>query len=89
MEKEHENKENDKSVTIIVNTREHTWPKGKISFKEVVELAYGTYNENPDITYSVNYKRGDKEKPEGSLTQGKDVNVKEGMIFNVTQTNKS
>lgn len=35
------------------------------------------------------YRRGEGNKPEGSLVQGETVKIKDGMIFNVTATDKS
>jgi hypothetical protein len=41
------------------------------------------------IIYTVTYRKGDGHKPEGTLTEGERVKVKDGMIFNVTATDKS
>ena len=79
----------DKSVTIIVNTLPKTWNEKEISYKQVVILAFGSYNEDPKINYTVEFFRGEKEKHEGSLTKGESVKVKEGMVFNVTSTDQS
>jgi Multiubiquitin len=78
-----------KDFTLIVNTREKKWEKETISYKEVIVLAFGSYEDNENITYTVDYLRGPKENPEGSLTKGKSVEVKNQMIFNVTKTHKS
>jgi hypothetical protein len=78
-----------KDFTLIVNTRERKWEKETISYKEVIVLAFGSYEDNENITYTVDYLRGPKENPEGSLTKGKSVEVKNQMIFNVTKTHKS
>lgn len=83
-----ENSEKDKQYTLIVNTREKIWNKKKISFEEVVILAFDTYSNDENVVYTVNYTKGDEGKHEGSLVKGEDVPVKDGMIFNVTQTNK-
>jgi hypothetical protein len=83
-------KDHDKSITIIVNTREKEWDKKKISYQEVVILAYGEYSDNPLISYTVTYSNGPKQNPEGSMVKnGKDVHIHDGMIFNVTKTDKS
>jgi hypothetical protein len=82
-EKEH------KEVTIWVNTLPHPWgKKDKISFEEVVVLAFGSYSNDENIVYTVNYAKGPESNHEGSLVKGKEVKVKDGMIFNATQTNK-
>lgn len=84
-----ENQKEHKEVTIIVNTREKTWNEKKISYEEIVVLAFGSYSDDPNIVYTVNFTKGDESKHEGSLVKGESVRVKDGMIFNVTQTNKS
>ena len=78
-----------KTVTIIVEGTEHEWPKGDISYAEVVTLEVPDYAQHPEITYSVRYKRGVGNKPEGTLALGESIKVKEGMIFNVSATGQS
>jgi len=78
-----------KDVTIIVNGRERTWPKDDISFEQVVELAFPTQAPNPDFSYTVTYSKGEDTKAHGSLVAGESVKAKNGMVFNVTQTNRS
>lgn len=80
----------EKSVeVIIVNGEPKKWEKKKISFKEVVILAFGSYNENPNIVYTVAYEDGPRENPEGSMTKGTEVFTKNKMIFHATATDKS
>lgn len=78
-----------KTVTIIVEGTEHEWPKVDISYAEVVTLEVPDYAQHPEITYSVLYKRGQGNKPEGTLPPGANVKVKEGMLFNVSETGQS
>ncbi len=77
----------EKTVTIIVNARSHTVTKGELSFAEVIALSGLPGGEN--VVFTVTYRRGHGEKPEGSLVEGETVKVKDGMIFNVTRTDKS
>lgn len=77
------------TITIIVNAREKTWAKKEISFDEVVALAFPTPPSGSNIVFTVTYRRGEGHKPEGTLTEGESVKVKDGMIFNVTATDKS
>ncbi|HUZ60312.1 MAG TPA: multiubiquitin domain-containing protein [Hanamia sp.] len=87
-----ENKEGDgktKEVIILVNSREKQWNEKTISFDQVVILAFGSISNDPNVSYTVTYKKGDNNKPEGILVKGDIVKVKEGMRFNVTQTNRS
>ncbi|MGB3870860.1 MAG: multiubiquitin domain-containing protein [Flavobacteriales bacterium] len=78
-----------KTVIIIVNGTPYEWGKHKICFEDVVTLAYGAHDPNPNIVYTVTYDRGPKKNPEGSMVKGDCVRVKDKMIFNVTRTDKS
>lgn len=88
--KDDDDKDKPKTVTIIVDGTPHEVPKKeKISYAEVVTLAYPDYGQHPEITYSVTYTRGDGHKPEGILSPGESVKVKEGMSFVVNRTGQS
>lgn len=76
-------------ITIIINGRPKPWRKGEISFAEVVALAALPLTPGEDPAYTVTYRNGQGNKPEGTLTEGHSVKVKDGMIFNVTSTNRS
>lgn len=78
-----------RGVVITVNTREKKWEKKEISYREVVILAFGTYSDDPNVVYTVTFSKGPEPKRQGSLVIGQSVKVKNGMIFNVSQTNKS
>lgn len=81
--------ETKKTVTIIVEGTPHEWPKGEITYTEVVILEVPNYPQHPEITYLVKYKNGHGNKPEGILSPGASVKVKEGMIFSVRETGQS
>jgi hypothetical protein len=81
--------EKDKTVTIVVEGTPHEWPKGDITYEEVVTLEVPDYAQHPEITYSVKYKRGQGHKPEGVLAPSESVKVKEGMEFSVSATGQS
>tara|TARA_R110000744_G_scaffold81466_1_gene160097 strand:- start:521 stop:1189 length:669 start_codon:yes stop_codon:yes gene_type:complete len=74
---------------LIVNARPETWSEEIISYEEVIILAFGSISSNPNICYTVNYKRGPKGNTEGSLVKGQSVKVQQKMVFNVTRTDKS
>ena len=78
-----------KFVTIYVEGTPHEWPKTEISYAEVVTLEVPDYPAHPEITYAVKYKNGHGNKPEGILSPGATVKVKDGMIFNVSETGQS
>jgi len=79
----------DKEVTIIVEGTPHQVPMGKITYVQVVTLFDPTYPQHPERTYLVKYRKGSPHQPEGVLPVGGEVEVKNGMIFNVTPTGQS
>jgi hypothetical protein len=81
--------ETKKTVTIIVEGTPHEWPKGEITYAEVVTLEVPDYPQHQDITYTVKYKNGHGDKPEGILSPGASVKVKEEMVFSVRETGQS
>lgn len=79
-----------KTVTIIVNgVRHEVEQKDELTFDEVVELAFNPRPTGPNWYFTVSYRRGHGNKPDGSLVEGQAVKVKDRMIFNVTATDKS
>lgn len=80
---------NDHALTIIVEGTPHEWTKKEITYDEVVTLEVPDYAQHPEITYSVTYKKGQGNKPESDLVKGESVKVKDGMIFNVSETGQS
>lgn len=77
------------AVTIIVNGRPKPVSQKELSFDEIVQLAFPGSVPNDTTLYTITYKRGHGGKPEGTLVAGDTVKVKDGMIFNVTATDKS
>ena len=73
---------------LIVNGTPEKWAKETISFDEIVRLGYPS-DPNPNTIYTVTYKHGTKENPEGGLVQGQSVQVKSGMKFYVSPTGQS
>ncbi|MDA3873268.1 MAG: multiubiquitin domain-containing protein [Kiritimatiellae bacterium] len=86
--KNEENNEK-KERTIIVNGSEKVVTSKELTFDEVVALGLDPVPTGPNICLTVTYRRGHGEKPEGSLMQGETLKIKEGMIINVTATDKS
>lgn len=74
---------------IIVDGTAKEWLKDRISFSEVIVLAFGKYEDSPNKVYTVAYEDGPKQNLEGSMTKGAVVFVKNKMIFHATATDKS
>ncbi|MEP1781756.1 multiubiquitin domain-containing protein [Reichenbachiella sp.] len=81
--------DNRRDTIIIVNGRERKAKSKELTFDQVVELAFGQIDLNPNICYTITYKRGPGQNPEGSMVEGDSVIINKGMIFNVTRTDKS
>ncbi len=77
------------TVKIIVNGREKTVAKEALTFQEVVALAFDNPPSGPNILFTITYRKGHGDKPEGTLVEGETLKVKDGMIINVTATDKS
>jgi hypothetical protein len=76
------------TVTIYVNTKPKAVEKDEITFEEIIRLAYENPPSGPNWVFTVTYHRGQGNK-EGSLHAGENVKVKDGMVFDVTATDKS
>jgi len=85
----HDGQGHDKEYTIIVNGRQKVITAKELSFAEIVALAFDNPPSGPNILFTVTYRRGEGNKPEGTLVEGETVKIKDGMIFNVTATDKS
>ena len=86
-----EKPEHPNRITVLVNGEEKMLPPHteQLSYEEIVKLAYGTLPTNPNTIYTVAYSNGPSENLKGTLTRGRSVVVKEGMVFNVSKSDKS
>jgi hypothetical protein len=90
MGNEHESQGDDahhKEVTVIVNGRPKVVSVKDLSFADVIALS--GLPTGPNFVFTVTYTRGEGHKPQGTLVEGDKVKVKDGMVFNVTATDKS
>ena len=78
-----------REFTIIVNGRKKVVTKKRLSFNEIVALAFDPVPTGPNIMFTITYRHGPHANPEGTLIEGDSVKIKDGMIFNVTATDKS
>lgn len=79
----------DKFVTVIVNGTPKEVAKDDLSYDEVVHLAFESPPYGENTLFSVSYVRGHGSKPEGVLAPGQTLKVKDGMIIDVTATDRS
>ena len=78
-----------KGIRIVVNAREEVVYRHRLSYEQVVKLAYPTPPSPEVIGYIVTYYKGHEHQHQGDLTAGSSVRICNGMVFNVTPTNRS
>lgn len=77
-------------ITIIVNTRKKTISKTEVTYDEIIDLAFDNPPSGQNICITVTYRRGPSCNQQGTLIQGGEpVQTQNGMIFDVTATDKS
>lgn len=81
--------EHHRDIEIVVNAEQHVVHQRRLTFEDVVRLAFADAIFNDDIVYTVTYKRGPHQNREGSLVAGEAVLITHGMIFNAKRTDKS
>lgn len=74
---------------IFVNGQKKTVTTKTVTYEEIVKLAFPNPITGPNIICTVGYEDGPHQNPSGSLMPGGTVKVKDGMIFDVTPTDKS
>jgi hypothetical protein len=74
---------------IIVNARRRTVSGRKISFEQVVRLAFPNGPPTPQTVYTVAYSNGPPRNPEGTMVPGRTVRIRDDMVFDVTETSRS
>ena len=71
-----------RTFEIVINGEQHVVPRRRLTFEDIVRLAFTDAIFNDDI-------RGREQIREGSLVAGVAVFVNNGMIFNAKRTDKS
>ncbi|WP_214762900.1 multiubiquitin domain-containing protein [Exiguobacterium sp. s146] len=79
-----------KMISVVINGEIKEVEKRKYTFQEVVELAYGTFDEaQKSYTVVSTKKNDDGEKHKKHYSFGDEIDMKEGMRLNVDSTNRS
>jgi hypothetical protein len=78
--------ERDKEITIIVNGQRKTTIARDASYFQIMYLAFDSVIMPSNIPFTIIYRHGPAEKPEGSLLMNETVLLKDGMIFSVAVT---
>jgi hypothetical protein len=78
-----------RGATIVINARERTVTDKELTFEQLVALAFPSAPTGENVLFTVSYRRGHGDKPEGSLLAGETIKIKDGMVFVVSATDKS
>jgi hypothetical protein len=78
-----------RQTTIVINARERTVTDDELTFEQLVALAFPSAPTGENVLFTISYRRGRGDKPEGSLLAGGTVKVKDGTVFVVSATDKS
>jgi hypothetical protein len=78
-----------KGVEVIVNGKRKVVYTPKLTFDQVVLLAFNPPPHGDGVQITVQYTRGPEHKPTGTLIEGQSVKTHDGMEFDVTATNRS
>jgi hypothetical protein len=76
-----------KIFSIIVNGRQREVTDHRLTYLQVVQLAYPGEQPTATIVFTVTYSN--PHGRDGSLVEGQEVTIKDGMIFNVRKTDQS
>ncbi|MET4679609.1 multiubiquitin domain-containing protein [Stenotrophomonas rhizophila] len=77
------------TFNIFVNGSPETVPRPRLAYWDVVKLGFPDANPAEEIVYTIDYTVGPHQNPEGTLSAGQSVRIKEGMKFYVTPSDKS
>lgn len=76
-----------KTYSIIVNGRQREVTEHKLTYLQVIQLAFPGEQPSDVIVFTVTFSN--PHGRDGSLVEGQDVVIKDGIIFNVDRTDKS
>jgi hypothetical protein len=78
-----------KDFRLIVNLEEKFVANRTQDFDQIVKLAFPVPPPGTEISYKVLYRKGPPVNPKGRLLEGQEVRVKDGMVFDVTYSDRS
>lgn len=76
-------------MKIILNGRERTWNKDRISYAQVCFLAYPNEKRPSRFNPSICFAKADQEKKEGILSHRESIKVKDGTYITCIVTGNS
>ena len=76
-------------ITIIVNGRKKTITSNKLSFNDIVSLAFEHPPIGENVCLTITYRNGPCNTSQGTMVEGDIIKIQDRMVFNVTATDKS
>ncbi len=89
MDKDTKGPDHVKDFAIIVNLEEKKVESKVLTFADVVALAFPIPPTGIEVRFTISYKNAVAPARQGDLVAGGTVEIKNGTIFNVTETGKS
>jgi hypothetical protein len=79
------------TYTLIVNLDEKSVTDRKVTFDQIVRLAFPDKADDPNTTFTVTYRKSEGSKHEGSMVEGDHVEIKKDgtTSFTVVHATKS
>ncbi|GAB1342132.1 multiubiquitin domain-containing protein [Gemmatimonas sp.] len=74
---------------IVINGRHRTVTDPRVTFEQIVQLAFPDQPAEPNAVYSMTYRHAASAPHAGEVAAGGSVQVKNGTVFNVTKTIQS
>ena len=78
-----------RAVTISVNGEPYETTELRLSFEDLVAIAFPIPPTGECIEFTITYRDGPPANPKGTLTAGHSVKIKNRMKFDVTATDRS
>ncbi|EKD44152.1 MAG: hypothetical protein ACD_71C00222G0011 [uncultured bacterium (gcode 4)] len=78
-----------KKLQIIINGQSIEWDNEKISFEEVVKIAFPSVKDSEIVLYTVTYHDGPKQNPKGNISSWGKIHTGDQMFFTCTSTSQS
>lgn len=79
----------EKGFHIVVNGTQKIVEVEEVSYERAIELAFENPPTGPNVRFKVAFRNAGGRRPEGTLTRGQSVKIKDGTVFDVTPTDQS
>ncbi len=87
MTSEEDSRAQSEGFEIVIDTIKHTVPDAKVSWQQVVNIAYPGQADDPQFVFKVHYEDAKSQPTFGTLVKGNHVSVeKSGTAFSVLRS---